>query len=308
MEIGRQPIPMLPLDRRTGSRKSSWSTTRRPPCAKRGAACAAGSIRFSKAMSRTDRNAFSAAVASMCVRRIAFSSYRSTGSNFRRRAGADSGARQRNLPRGTGRCGGRGTGTITGAAMLKDETRCIRCGLCAERCPVKRHHDGSLFVKFAELLRWRREGQEIRWTPPDVTRTKSCGELHGMQPPAGVRKARRRIDRPWPGRGRPCSATNSSRRTCCMSRRRSSTPASPTAIRWDSVTQDLQSRDLHRARTARHLCALRRLHAPRMPDGMETGAGHHRVPLPWQQIHIDGVKIEGPGAAPSALAEGLGGR
>ncbi len=27
-------------------------------------------------------------------------------------------------------------GVITGAVMLKDETRCIRCGLCAERCPV----------------------------------------------------------------------------------------------------------------------------------------------------------------------------
>jgi formate dehydrogenase (NADP+) beta subunit len=27
-------------------------------------------------------------------------------------------------------------GIVTGAAMLKDETRCIRCGLCAERCPV----------------------------------------------------------------------------------------------------------------------------------------------------------------------------
>ncbi len=27
-------------------------------------------------------------------------------------------------------------GAISGAAMLKDETRCIRCGLCAERCPV----------------------------------------------------------------------------------------------------------------------------------------------------------------------------
>jgi len=27
-------------------------------------------------------------------------------------------------------------GTISGAAMLKDETRCIRCGLCAARCPV----------------------------------------------------------------------------------------------------------------------------------------------------------------------------
>jgi formate dehydrogenase (NADP+) beta subunit len=28
-------------------------------------------------------------------------------------------------------------GVITGSVMLKDETRCIRCGLCAERCPVK---------------------------------------------------------------------------------------------------------------------------------------------------------------------------
>jgi ferredoxin len=27
-------------------------------------------------------------------------------------------------------------GIITGSAMIKDETRCIRCGLCAERCPV----------------------------------------------------------------------------------------------------------------------------------------------------------------------------
>ena len=27
-------------------------------------------------------------------------------------------------------------GVITGSVMLKDETRCIRCGLCAERCPV----------------------------------------------------------------------------------------------------------------------------------------------------------------------------
>jgi len=27
-------------------------------------------------------------------------------------------------------------GTITGSAMIKDETRCIRCGLCAMRCPA----------------------------------------------------------------------------------------------------------------------------------------------------------------------------
>jgi NADPH-dependent glutamate synthase beta subunit-like oxidoreductase/ferredoxin len=28
-------------------------------------------------------------------------------------------------------------GIIAGSVMIKDETRCIRCGLCAERCPVK---------------------------------------------------------------------------------------------------------------------------------------------------------------------------
>ena len=27
-------------------------------------------------------------------------------------------------------------GLVSGSAMLKDETRCIRCGLCAMRCPV----------------------------------------------------------------------------------------------------------------------------------------------------------------------------
>jgi NADPH-dependent glutamate synthase beta subunit-like oxidoreductase/formate hydrogenlyase subunit 6/NADH:ubiquinone oxidoreductase subunit I len=30
-----------------------------------------------------------------------------------------------------------GSGQATGAVMIKDETRCIRCGLCALRCPVK---------------------------------------------------------------------------------------------------------------------------------------------------------------------------
>jgi formate dehydrogenase beta subunit len=30
-----------------------------------------------------------------------------------------------------------GSAQVTGSVMLKDETRCIRCGLCAMRCPVK---------------------------------------------------------------------------------------------------------------------------------------------------------------------------
>ena len=35
-------------------------------------------------------------------------------------------------------------GSITGTAMIKDETRCIRCGLCALRCPGEHHHHGGL--------------------------------------------------------------------------------------------------------------------------------------------------------------------
>ncbi len=35
-------------------------------------------------------------------------------------------------------------GIITGSAMIKDETRCIRCGLCAERCPGAGDHDGGV--------------------------------------------------------------------------------------------------------------------------------------------------------------------
>jgi ferredoxin len=38
-------------------------------------------------------------------------------------------------------------GVITGSAMLKDETRCIRCGLCVERCPV-----GTITMESFNLL------------------------------------------------------------------------------------------------------------------------------------------------------------
>ena len=38
-------------------------------------------------------------------------------------------------------------GVVTGSAMLKDETRCIRCGLCALRCPV-----GTITMESYNLL------------------------------------------------------------------------------------------------------------------------------------------------------------
>jgi ferredoxin len=38
-------------------------------------------------------------------------------------------------------------GVISGSVMLKDETRCIRCGLCAARCPV-----GTITMESYNLL------------------------------------------------------------------------------------------------------------------------------------------------------------
>lgn len=38
-------------------------------------------------------------------------------------------------------------GVITGSVMLKDETRCIRCGLCAERCPA-----GTITMESFDLI------------------------------------------------------------------------------------------------------------------------------------------------------------
>lgn len=41
-------------------------------------------------------------------------------------------------------------GPITGSVMVKDETRCIRCGLCALRCPVKEITMEAFHFKSAE--------------------------------------------------------------------------------------------------------------------------------------------------------------
>ena len=52
----------------------------------------------------------------------------------------------------------------------------------------------------------------------------------------------------------------------------------------DSVTLDVQYRNLHHPLARRLFCVERSLHAPGLPDGVEAGAGHHCVPVPWQQV------------------------
>ncbi|HYL91621.1 MAG TPA: FAD-dependent oxidoreductase, partial [Alphaproteobacteria bacterium] len=42
------------------------------------------------------------------------------------------------------------TGTVVGSVMVKDETRCIRCGLCALRCPVQEITMEAFHFKSAE--------------------------------------------------------------------------------------------------------------------------------------------------------------
>ncbi len=43
-----------------------------------------------------------------------------------------------------------GSAQVTGSVMIKDETRCIRCGLCALRCPVQEISMEAFHFKSAE--------------------------------------------------------------------------------------------------------------------------------------------------------------
>ena len=61
-------------------------------------------------------------------------------------------------------------GVITGSAMIKDETRCIRCGLCALRCPV-----GTITMEAYRLASREPDGL-IAIQAMDVGRTAAAGK------------------------------------------------------------------------------------------------------------------------------------
>jgi len=61
-------------------------------------------------------------------------------------------------------------GVVTGSAMLKDETRCIRCGLCAMRCPV-----GTITMESYDLI------------PTEATGLVSIAGIDAAKAPAAVR-------------------------------------------------------------------------------------------------------------------------
>ncbi len=73
-------------------------------------------------------------------------------------------------------------GVITGSAMLKDETRCIRCGLCAARCPV-----GTITMESYSLLPAESTGLISIESIDGPFATQSAGDGRGCE----VRHARR---------------------------------------------------------------------------------------------------------------------
>ena len=83
-----------------------------------------------------DRSAFCAAAARMSARKNACAWCRWSRSSFRRKCWNRSDGNEQLYRVELDDVAAEELGVITGSAMLKDETRCIRCGLCAERCPV----------------------------------------------------------------------------------------------------------------------------------------------------------------------------
>ena len=136
LDINRQPVPMLPLERRTGVTEVEIGYDAAARWPRRSAACIAGSTRFSKELRKTAACASCVVDAWMFVRKNAWNWFRSTESRSSRKP-FNTFATTRN-------CFGveldevqaDELGVVTGAAMLKDETRCIRCGFARLRCPV----------------------------------------------------------------------------------------------------------------------------------------------------------------------------
>ena len=85
MEIARQSVPMLPLERRTGMTEVEVGFDEETRCRKRNAACVAGSTRYSKARQWMAPNAFSVADAWMFVLNSAWNWCLCRNLNFRSR-------------------------------------------------------------------------------------------------------------------------------------------------------------------------------------------------------------------------------
>ena len=136
MNIGRQPIPMVPLDRRTGMTEveAGYDEAAAMREARRCLRCWINTVFEGNQPDGSQCILCGGCVdvcPENCIQLVPLESIEFPG-DVLNRIQADPSLFRVEL----GDVAPEELGQITGSAMLKDETRCIRCGLCAERCPV----------------------------------------------------------------------------------------------------------------------------------------------------------------------------
>ena len=136
MNIGRQPIPMVPLDRRTGMTEveAGYDEAAAMREARRCLRCWINTVFEGNQPDGSQCILCGGCVdvcPENCIQLVPLESIEFPG-DVLNRIQADPSLFRVEL----GDVAPGELGQITGSAMLKDETRCIRCGLCAERCPV----------------------------------------------------------------------------------------------------------------------------------------------------------------------------
>jgi len=151
MEIERQPIPMVPLDRRTGITEVELvfdeATARQE--ARRCLRCWINTVFEGNAVDGSQCILCGGCVdvcPESCIRLVAVDRIEFGG------VGERLGADKRAFGVELGDMAPQELRLGFGTALLKNETRCIRCGLCAERCPVNVITMEAFSIKGQEVL------------------------------------------------------------------------------------------------------------------------------------------------------------